>query len=222
MASSRSVCRITNANVALFSFFFFYSKGPTPWSHGGCHPIRMYIVLMLRFFSLLLLLLLLPLFGWLLMFSNVEKLYCSSVPFTLVFPNRKSIFSFCMEFEIHDVCHPYSQLLGIDTVRVKVFIVLCNMKQFVVFRRGTLYKSKHKKAPHVGATCVFADTKILHNTCKKKMILIIIIKKKKVKDIFTLNAMLEPQVPERGRKVSRGGEWWRCQGWATHHFLVSN
>lgn len=127
-------------------FFFYYSKGATPWSHGGCDPIRMYIVLMLFFVSLLLLLLLLlPLFGWLLMFSNVEKLYCSSVPFHFCFFNRKFIFSLCMGFEIHEVCHTYSELLGIDTVHVKVFIVLCNIKQFVILRRGTFYKSKHKK-----------------------------------------------------------------------------
>lgn len=102
----------------------------------------MYIVLMLFFFFLLLLL---PLFGWLLMFSNVEKLYCSSVPFTFFFSNRKFIFSLCMEFAIHEVCHTYSQLLGIDTVHVKVFIVLCNIKQFVLFRRGTFYRNKNKQ-----------------------------------------------------------------------------
>lgn len=50
-----------------------------------------------------------------------------------------------MEFEIHEVCHTYSQLLGIDTVHVKVFIVLCNIKQFVLFRRGTFYKNKNKQ-----------------------------------------------------------------------------
>lgn len=54
-----------------------------------------------------------------------------------------------MEFEIHEVCHTYSQLLGIDTVHVKVFYcvmqykAICHIKERNILQKQTLKTTHH-------------------------------------------------------------------------------
>lgn len=96
-------------------------------------------------------------------------------------------FSLCMKIKIHELCHTYSQLLGIDTVHVRVFIVLCNIKQFVLFRRG----KRIKKATH---SMLFLRKKRLHAGKKQNAA------KKKKEDNFCKCNAGQPQVPGGGER----------------------
>lgn len=51
---------------------------------------------------------------------NVQVFYCSSVMVTFSPPIENSYFALCMNSE--KLCHTYSQLLGIDTVHVRILL----------------------------------------------------------------------------------------------------
>lgn len=92
-----------------------------------------------------------------------------------------------MKIKIHELCHTYSQLLGIETVHVRVFIVLCNIKQFVLFRRG----KRIKKATH---SMLFLRKKKTSRWQKTKH------SKKKKEDNFCKCNAGQPQVPGGGER----------------------